>query len=117
RGVRFEDAEPEELASRRVCVMRVIYLVFNEGYAASSGKERVRRAMCVEAIRLARMLVEFSPSPEADGLLALLLLQEARRRARTTAAGDIVLLSEQDRTLWDRGLIAEGTQLVMRSLS
>lgn len=117
RGVRFEDVESSELASRSARVMRVIYLIFNEGYAASSGKERVRRALCVEAIRLARMLVEFSPSPEADGLLGLLLLQDARRQARTTAAGDIVLLAEQDRALWDRELIAEGTRLVERSLA
>jgi RNA polymerase sigma-70 factor (ECF subfamily) len=96
--------------------MRVIYLVFNEGYSASSGDERVRVDLCAEALGLARLLTEFLPTPEADGLLALLLLQDARREARTTNSGDIVLLSEQDRRLWDKEAIEEGTALVERSL-
>jgi RNA polymerase sigma-70 factor, ECF subfamily len=94
----------------------VIYLVFNEGYAASSGKERIRVDLCAEAIRLARLLVQLSPQPEAEGLLALLLLQDARRDSRTSPSGDLVLLADQDRTLWDRERIAEGTRLVERSL-
>jgi RNA polymerase sigma-70 factor, ECF subfamily len=115
RRVPYEVPEASELAERSAQVMRVIYLVFNEGYAASSGKERVRVDLCAEAIRLARLLVELLPHPEADGLLALLLLQDARRESRTSPAGDIVLLADQDRKLWDRERIAEGTQLVERS--
>ncbi len=105
-----------ELPARRALVMRVIYLVFNEGYSASSGSERVRSDLCGEAIRLARLLAELLPDPETDGLLALLLLQDARRGARTSASGDLVPFSEQDRSLWDLPLIAEGTALVERAL-
>jgi RNA polymerase sigma-70 factor (ECF subfamily) len=97
--------------------MHVIYLVFNEGYSASGGPQRIRRDLCEEAIRLARLLGELLPHPEVDGLLALLLLQDARRRARTSASGDIVLLADQDRSLWDRERIVEGTALVERSLA
>lgn len=116
RQVPYEVPEAAELPLRSAQVMRVIYLVFNEGYSASSGKDRIRSDLCAEAIRLARLLIELLPSPQADGLLALLLLQDARRAARTSTSGDIVLLSEQDRTLWDREKIAEGTTLVLRSL-
>jgi RNA polymerase sigma-70 factor, ECF subfamily len=95
----------------------VIYLIFNEGYAASSGEELVRENLCAEAIRLGRLLVELMPDePEAMGLLALMLLTQSRRAARTTAAGELVLLADQDRALWDRGLIAEGQALVRRCL-
>ncbi len=106
-----------ELPARRTAVQRVIYLVFNEGYSASSGAQRTRADLCAEAIRLARLLSELLPDPETDGLLALLLLQDARRAARTSASGDLLLLSEQDRTLWDRARIAEGTVLVERALT
>jgi RNA polymerase sigma-70 factor (ECF subfamily) len=113
----YEVPGATELPSRSAVVMQVIYLVFNEGYSASSGAQRIRVNLCIEAIRLARLLVELLPHPEADGLLALLLLQHARRDARTSASGDIVLLSDQNRSLWDRRGIAEGTALVERSLS
>lgn len=117
RRVPYEVPGARELPLRSAQVMRAIYLVFNEGYSASSGKERIRGDLCTEAIRLARLLTQLLPSAEADGLLALLLLQDARRAARTSASGDIVLLSEQDRALWDREQIAEGTALVVRSLT
>jgi RNA polymerase sigma-70 factor (ECF subfamily) len=116
RRVPYEVPASTELPERSAQVMRVIYLVFNEGYSASSGHERIRVDLCAEAIRLARLLVELLPTAEADGLLALLLLQDARRAARVSASGDIVLLAQQDRTLWDRKAIAEGKALVERSL-
>lgn len=105
-----------ELPARRAAVLRVIYLVFNEGYSASSGADRVRVALCDEAIRLARLLVELSPNAEAEGLLALLLLQDARRTSRSSAEGDVVLLADQDRSLWDRSRIAEGLRRVQAAL-
>ncbi len=105
-----------ELPQRRAVVLRVIYLVFNEGYSASSGTDRLRESLCDEAIRLARLVADLLPDPEADGLLALLLLQHARRASRTSASGDVVLLSNQDRSLWDKPLIAEGVSLVERAL-
>jgi RNA polymerase sigma-70 factor (ECF subfamily) len=106
-----------ELPERLEAVLRVIYLVFNEGYSASSGASVTRHALSGEAIRLGRLLVELLPEPEAVGLLALMLLHESRRAARTSPSGDVVLLEDQDRTLWDRALIAEGSQLVRRALS
>lgn len=106
-----------ELPDRLDAVLRVIYLVFNEGYAASSGPSLTRHDLSAEAIRLGRLLVELLPEPEALGLLGLMLLHESRRTARTTAAGELVLLDDQDRSLWDRALIAEGTQLVERALA
>jgi RNA polymerase sigma-70 factor (ECF subfamily) len=108
---------PEEVPERLESVLRVIYLVFNEGYAASSGASLTRHDLSGEAIRLARLLVELLPEPEALGLLALMLLHESRRAARATPAGDLVLLEDQDRTLWDRGMIEEGTALVERALA
>jgi RNA polymerase sigma-70 factor (ECF subfamily) len=117
RRVPYEVPEAAELPERSAQVMRVIYLVFNEGYSASSGKERIRVDLCAEAIRLARLLSELLPGPEADGLLALLLLQHARRQARTSESGDIVLLAHQNRALWDREAIVEGTRLVERCLT
>jgi RNA polymerase sigma-70 factor, ECF subfamily len=105
-----------ELAERLDAVLHVIYLVFNEGYSASSGASLTRHDLSKESIRLGRLLVELLPEPEAMGLLALMLLHEARRPARTTAGGELVLLDEQDRSLWDRALIAEGTALVERAL-
>ena len=106
-----------ELPERIDVVLSVIYLVFNEGYSASSGDGLIRRELTEEAIRLARLLLELLPDPEVMGLLALLLLHESRRAARMTPGGDIVLLEEQDRTTWNREFIDEGSQLVTRSLN
>jgi RNA polymerase sigma-70 factor (ECF subfamily) len=108
---------PSELPGRLDAVLRVVYLVFNEGYSASAGASLTRQELSGEAIRLGRLLVELLPEPEAVGLLALMLLHESRRAARTDAAGDLVLLEEQDRSIWDRRLIEEGTALVQRALS
>ncbi|MCY1341376.1 RNA polymerase sigma-70 factor, sigma-E family [compost metagenome] len=105
-----------ELAERLEAVLQVVYLVFNEGYFASSGESLTRSQLSGEAIRLGRLLVELLPEPEAQGLLALMLLHEARRPARLSADGEPVLLEEQDRGLWDRGLIAEGEALVLAAL-
>lgn len=106
-----------ELPSRLGSVLTVVYLIYNEGYTASSGDVLVRPDLCAEAVRLARLLNELMPDePEATGLLALLLLTESRRDARTTADGSIVLLADQDRSLWDRGLIDEGQDLVRACL-
>jgi RNA polymerase sigma-70 factor (ECF subfamily) len=107
----------EQLPERLDAVLRVVYLVFNEGYAASSGSSLTRHDLSAEAIRVGRLLVELLPEPEAMGLLALMLLQESRRTARTSPAGDLVLLDAQDRSLWNRALIGEGTQLLQRSLA
>ena len=106
-----------ELPGRLDAVLRVVYLVFNEGYAASSGTTVVRHDLAAEAIRLGRLLVELLPEPEGMGLLALMLLHESRRAARTSAEGDLVLLDDQDRCLWDRQQIAEGLALVERGLA
>jgi len=106
----------QELPSRLEGVLRVIYLVFNEGYAASSGDSLTRHDLSEEAIRLGRLVVELLPEPEATGLLALMLLQESRRAARTARDGDIVLLEDQDRSLWRREMIAEGTELAQRAM-
>jgi RNA polymerase sigma-70 factor (ECF subfamily) len=106
-----------ELAERLDAVLRVVYLVFNEGYAASSGASLTRADLSGEAIRLGRLLVELLPEPEAVGLLALMLLQESRRVARTSPSGDLVLLENQDRSLWNRDLIKEGSALVERALT
>jgi RNA polymerase sigma-70 factor, ECF subfamily len=97
-------------------VLRVIYLVFNEGYSASSGDTLTRHDLSGEAIRLARLLVDLLPEPEALGLLALMLLHESRRTARTSPAGDLILLDAQDRSRWNRELIDEGVALVKRAL-
>jgi RNA polymerase sigma-70 factor (ECF subfamily) len=109
--------DPDELAERLDSVLRVVYLVFNEGYSASSGQSLTRVDLSGEAIRLGRLLVELLPEPEAIGLLALMLLQESRRAARASPAGDLILLNDQDRTLWNRDQIAEGSALVTRSLA
>jgi len=112
----YQVPSPEDLPERLDSVLRVIYLVFNEGYAASSGEYLTRHDLSSEAIRLARLLVELLPEAEAIGLLALMLLHESRRQARTSATGDLVLLDEQDRALWNRAQIAEGIALVERAL-
>lgn len=106
-----------ELAHRLDAVLRVIYLVFNEGYAASSGASLTRADVSGEAIRLGRLLVELLPEPEAMGLLALMLLQESRRAARTSPMGDLVLLEDQDRALWNQAQIAEGSALLEQALA
>jgi RNA polymerase sigma-70 factor, ECF subfamily len=108
---------PEELPGRLNAVLQVIYLVFNEGYYASSGKSVTRIDLSDEAIRLGRLLTELLAEPEVTGILALMLLHEARRPARTTPAGDLVLLEDQDRSLWNREMIAEGLALVKSALS
>jgi RNA polymerase sigma-70 factor (ECF subfamily) len=105
-----------DLAERLDTVLHVVYLVFNEGYFASGGASLTRHDLSAEAIRLGRLLVELLPEPEAIGLLALMLLQESRRAARTTADGELVLLDHQDRTLWNAEQIAEGTRLVERAI-
>jgi RNA polymerase sigma-70 factor (ECF subfamily) len=107
---------PPELPDRVESVLRVIYLVFNEGYSASSGESLTRAVLSAEAIRLGRLLAELLPEPEALGLLALMLLQESRRAARTSPAGDLILLEDQDRSLWNAEYIAEGSALVEQSL-
>ena len=106
-----------ELPERVDAVLRVVYLVFNEGYSASSGASVTRHELSGEAIRLGRLIVELLPEPEAIGLLALMLLQESRRAARTSPTGDLILLDDQDRSLWDRDQIAEGSRLVERALT
>jgi len=109
--------DAEELPERVDAVLAVVYLVFNEGYAASSGAELVRRELCADAIRLARLLVELLPGEsEARALLALMLLTDARRDARVDDAGEVVLLEDQDRSRWDRGAIQEGLTLVEAAL-
>src|SRR5439155_26705885 len=106
-----------ELPERLDSVLAVVYLVFNEGYSASSGGSLTRPDLSEEAIRLVRLLVELLPEPEALGLLALMLVQESRRAARTSPAGDLILLEDQDRTLWDREQIAEAKALVEQAIS
>ena len=106
-----------ELPERLDSVLRVVYLVFNEGYSASIGANLTRDELSGEAIRLGRLLLALLPEPEVMGLLALMLLHESRRAARTSASGELVLLDEQDRTLWDAPLITEGCALVQRALS
>ena len=113
----YEVPTPEELPQRLDSVLRVVYLVFNEGYLASSGSSLTRVDLSAEAIRLGRLLVDLLPEPEALGLLALMLLHESRRAARTGAEGQIVLLNDQDRSLWNRDLIGEGLALVERALA
>jgi RNA polymerase sigma-70 factor (ECF subfamily) len=108
---------PDELPERLDPVLRVVYLVFNEGYSASSGESLTRPDLSGEAIRLARLLHELLPEPEVMGLLALMLLHESRRAARTSPGGDLILLEDQDRALWNRAQIAEGIALVERALA
>ncbi len=109
--------ERDELPARLESVLRVVYLVFNEGYTASAGAELTRADLCAEAIRLGRLLLELLPNAEVMGLLALMLLHDARRAARTDATGELVRLDEQDRSQWSRQQIAEGSQLVQLALT
>lgn len=113
----YEVPAPAELPDRLDSVLHVIYLVFNEGYSASTGREVTRHDLSAEAIRLGRLLVELLPESEVLGLLALMLLHDSRRAARTSAEGDLILLDDQDRSLWNRELIAEGSVLITRALS
>jgi RNA polymerase sigma-70 factor, ECF subfamily len=113
----YQVPAPSELPSRLDTVLQVIYLVFNEGYSASRGESLTRSDLSGEAIRLGRLLAELLPESEAIGLLALMLLQESRRVARTSPKGDLILLEDQDRSLWNRDQIAEGKALVERALS
>ena len=115
-NIPYEVPTPDELPERLDTVLRVVYLVFNEGYSASSGQSLTRLDLSGEAIRLGRLLIELLPEPEAIGLLALMLLQESRRAARTSPEGELVLLSDQDRSLWNRDQITEGSALVERAL-
>jgi RNA polymerase sigma-70 factor, ECF subfamily len=118
RGARipYEVPTPNELPERLDSALRVIYLVFNEGYSASSGESLTRLDLSGEAIRVGRLLVGLLPEPEAIGLLALMLLQESRRAARSSASGELILLADQDRGLWNRQQIAEGSALVEKAL-
>jgi RNA polymerase sigma-70 factor (ECF subfamily) len=113
----YQVPTPEELPERLDSVLRVVYLVFNEGYSASSGESLTRVDLSSEAIRLGRLLVELLPEAEAIGLLALMLLQEARRAARASSTGELILLADQDRSLWKRDQISEGSALVERALA
>ena len=116
-AIPFEVPEAAEIARRLEVVLRVIYLVFNEGYAASVGAALIRRDLSAEAIRLGRLLVDLHPDAEAVGVLALMLLQDSRRAARASPEGDLILLADQDRSLWDRSEIAEGLALARRALA
>ncbi len=113
----YEVPNRDGLPARLETVLQVLYLVFNEGYSASSGAALVRGELSEEAIRLGRLLAELLPDPEVFGLLALMLLHESRRTARTTPEGEIVLLAEQDRTLWSAALIAEGREWAQRAFA
>jgi RNA polymerase sigma-70 factor (ECF subfamily) len=113
----YEVPSRAELPERLDAVLRVVYLVFNEGYAASSGEQVIRHDLSAESIRLGRLLVDLLPEPEALGLLALMLLHDSRRAARTSPDGEVVLLEDQDRSLWNRAQIGEGVRLVERALS
>jgi RNA polymerase sigma-70 factor, ECF subfamily len=116
-GIPYRVPPDHLLPERLEAVLRVVYLIFNEGYAATAGDELIRRELCTEAIRLGRVLAELMPDePEALGLLALMLLHDARRDARTDSDGHLVLLEDQDRRRWDQGRIAEGRDLVERAM-
>jgi RNA polymerase sigma-70 factor, ECF subfamily len=115
-GIPYQVPPQDELPERLQAVLRVVYLVFNEGYAATSGDSMTRADLSNEALRLGRLLVELLPEPEAVGLLALMLLQESRRSARATADGELVLLDDQDRSQWNAEQIREGLSLVQRAL-
>jgi RNA polymerase sigma-70 factor, ECF subfamily len=116
-SIPYEVPAPKELPQRLDAVLQVVYLVFNEGYSAAAGAEVTRAEITGEAIRLGRLLAELQPDPEVLGLLALMLLQDSRRAARTSPTGELILLENQDRSLWNRQQIAEGVALVEKALS
>ena len=116
-GIPYQVPERADLPERLETVLQVIYLVFNEGYAASSGTEHTRADLAAEAIRLGRLVMELLPDAEVMGLLALMLLQESRRTTRNSATGDVILLEDQDRSCWNPAMIRDGQELVERSLS
>jgi|SRR5271157_1244822 len=116
-AIPYEVPTPQELPARLDAVLQVIYLVFNEGYSAAAGTEVTRAELTGEAIRLGRLLTELRPEPEVIGLLALMLIQESRRAARTSPAGELILLENQDRSLWNREQIAEGVALLKKALN
>jgi RNA polymerase sigma-70 factor (ECF subfamily) len=116
-GIPYQVPSRTELPERIDTVLQVIYLVFNEGYSASSGAELTRADLSGEAIRLGRLVMELLPDPEVIGLLALMLLQESRRAARTSPTGELVLLEDQDRSLWNRDQISQGLALVQQALA
>jgi RNA polymerase sigma-70 factor (ECF subfamily) len=115
-AIRYEVPSPQELPERLDAVLQVIYLVFNEGYSAAAGAEVTRAELTAEAIRLGRLVSELLPEPEVIGLLSLMLLQESRRAARTSPSGELILLENQDRSLWNREQIAEGVALLEKAL-
>jgi RNA polymerase sigma-70 factor, ECF subfamily len=115
-AIRYEVPSPQELPERLDAVLQVIYLVFNEGYSAAAGAEVTRAELTAEAIRLGRLVSELLPEPEVIGLLSLMLLQESRRAARTSPSGELILLENQDRSLWNREQIAEGVGLLEKAL-
>ncbi len=116
-SIPYEVPSTQELPERLGAVLQVVYLVFNEGYSAAAGAEVTRAELTGEAIRLGRLLAELQPEPEVIGLLSLMLLQESRRAARTSPAGELILLENQDRALWNRKQIAEGVALVEKALN
>src|ERR1700733_9433744 len=116
KAIPYQVPASEELPARLGAVLQVVYLVFNEGYSAAAGAEVTRAELTTEAIRLGRLLTELLPEPEVIGLLSLMLLQESRRAARTSPTGELILLDNQDRALWNREQIAEGVALVERAL-
>ncbi len=116
-SIPYEVPSTQELPERLGAVLQVVYLVFNEGYSAAAGAEVTRAELTGEAIRLGRLLAELQPEPEAIGLLSLMLLQESRRAARTSATGELILLENQDRSLWNRSQIAQGLALVEKALN
>ncbi len=115
-GIPYQIPPPEKLPERLDTVLQVIYLIFNEGYSSTSGESLTRRDLCDEAIRLGRLLMDLLPESEVSGLLGLMLLQDSRRETRMTAEGDLVLLEDQDRSLWDKEKIKEGSALIEQSL-
>jgi RNA polymerase sigma-70 factor (ECF subfamily) len=116
-NIPYEIPARNELPDRLDAVLHVVYLMFNEGYSASSGNELIRQELAQEAIRLGRLLANLLPDPEVLGLLALMLIQDSRRNARMDSKGDLIRLEDQDRGLWDKGQIAEGSRLIERALS
>lgn len=116
KRIPYEVPSHGELPGRLDVVLHVVYLLYNEGYSATSGTEHLRRDLAAEAVSLARLIADLLPEPEAMGLLALLILHESRSAARTDSRGDLIPLADQDRTLWDRELIAEGIDLVQKSV-